>query len=486
MALLRHSGIYFLARILAGAAGFALIAAYTRLLSAQEFGELALAMAGVVFFSVLIVEGSMLAMLRSLPEHPAAARATALWGLILPAAALCCVAATIFLIAAPERWRLLLALCAGLLLASLLHQFQLASAQGTLRPGRYALIGGLESLLDMTLGISLVWLGYGVAGALLGTMLASLITVAINVRGWWVNWTFFDPVLARQMARFGLPLIAAALFGWLATFADRWLLGLFLGTGQAGLYAAGYDLQMNLLGVPLLVMALAGYPLTIGAYSERGVPAAQTQLRLLGTFIILIVLPEAVGVVMTGPLLVNIFLGEEFRPLTLSLLPILISATFLKALMLYMNYGYVLAGRTGLTLLAMASAAAVDIALNVILIPHYGAVGAAAAALIGFGAGFAISVIKMRGVFPFPLPDPAILSGGLIGAAAMAAWLWPFHHVTAWSAAFYVIPVAIVVYFGAVFLFLHFTGRKPLELLRGLWQSETNINAKPNPAFEGK
>jgi hypothetical protein len=32
MALLRHSGIYFLARILAGAAGFAIIAAYTRLL----------------------------------------------------------------------------------------------------------------------------------------------------------------------------------------------------------------------------------------------------------------------------------------------------------------------------------------------------------------------------------------------------------------------------------------------------------------------
>jgi hypothetical protein len=32
MALLRHSGIYFLARILAGGAGFAIIAAYTRLL----------------------------------------------------------------------------------------------------------------------------------------------------------------------------------------------------------------------------------------------------------------------------------------------------------------------------------------------------------------------------------------------------------------------------------------------------------------------
>ena len=59
--------------------------------------------------------------------------------------------------------------------------------------------------------------------------------------------------------------------------------------------------------------------------------------------------------------------------------------------------------------------------------------------------------------------------GALVGVAAMTAWLWPFHHVTEWSSAFYVIPIAMVIYFGSVFLFLHFTGRKPLDLVRGLW-----------------
>ena len=39
---------------------------------------------------------------------------------------------------------------------------------------------------------------------------------------------------------------------------------------KAGLYAAGYDLQMNMLGVPLAVMQLAGYPLAISALTERG------------------------------------------------------------------------------------------------------------------------------------------------------------------------------------------------------------------------
>ncbi|MGH6665811.1 MAG: lipopolysaccharide biosynthesis protein, partial [Pseudolabrys sp.] len=161
MALLRHSGIYFLARILAGAAGFAIIAAYTRLLSAQEFGELALALAGVNFFSGMLVYGVMQAMIRYLPAQSKQARATTLWGLILPMAALCCLAIVVFLIAAPDSWRVRLSFCAGLLLATTLHQFQLASAQGALRPGRYAWLGSLESLLDMAIGITLVWLGYG-------------------------------------------------------------------------------------------------------------------------------------------------------------------------------------------------------------------------------------------------------------------------------------------------------------------------------------
>lgn len=469
MALLRHSGIYFLARILSGAAAFVLIAAYTRLLSAQEFGELALALAGVGFFSVPIVDGLMLALLRFQPGHPLAARATMLWGFVLPAATLCGLAALGFLVAAPPHWRMPLVLCAGLLLAIVLHRFQLATAQGALRPGRYALLGSLESGLDMALGIGLVLLGYAVAGALLGTMLAALIAAAAFWRVWWIEREFFDAALARRMLRFGAPLAASALVLWLATFADRWLLGFFTGAEQAGLYAAGYDLLMNLVGVPMMVMQLVGYPLTVSALTQRGTKAAQEQLRLLGAFIVLVLLPEAVGIVMTGPLLVTILLGEEFRPLTLSLLPMLIGATFLKALMMYLNYGYFLAARTHLTLLSIAAAAAIDIALNLILIPHYGAWGSAVAAPIAFGIACVVAAVMMRRVFPFPLPDPAVLGAGLLGLGAMTAWLVPFYHTTEWTAAIYVIPVAVLVYIGTAFLSLHVAGRRPLAMVHGLW-----------------
>ena len=68
---------------------------------------------------------------------------------------------------------------------------------------------------------------------------------------------------------------------------------------------------------------------------------------------------------------------------------------------------------------------------------------------------------------------------GSIGLAAMGAWLLPFYHVTAWSTALYVIPVAMLIYFATVFLFLHLTGRKPRDLMLGLWSGEANNKAAP-------
>jgi O-antigen/teichoic acid export membrane protein len=468
MALLRHSGIYFAARILAGGASFAIIAAYTRLLDPHAFGELALAMGAIGFFALIIVEGPTLAMLRHLPGNPRAARATTLWGLILPAVAICCVASLVLLFAAPERWRVLFGLSGALLVVTLFHRFQLAAAQGGLQPGRYALLSGIESLLEVLFGVFLVWRGFGVGGALLGTTLAALAVVAVNWRGWWSGWKFFDRVLSTSMLRFGLPLIGSALFIWLATFVDRWLLAALVGTDEAGRYAAAYDLQMNMLGVPLAVIQLAGYPLAASALMTRGAQAAQVQLRHLGILIALIVLPEVVGIVMIAPLLVGVFLGEEFRPLTLALMPVLVGATFLKILMTYLNYGYFLAARTGLTLLSIGTAAAVNLLLNLVLIPQLGAWGAAWASLIGFAAGLAAALIKMKGVFPFPHPDPAMIAAALLGTAAMAAWLLPFYHATVWSTLLYVVPIAVLINFGAVFLYLYFIGRQPLDLIRQL------------------
>ena len=90
----------------------------------------------------------------------------------------------------------------------------------------------------------------------------------------------------------------------------------------------------------------------------------------------------------------------------------------------------------------------------------------------------------MRRVFPFPLPDPAVLAAGLIGVSAMAVWLAPFYHTIAWTAALYVIPVAVLIYFGSVFAILHLMGRKPLEMMRDVWKGDVSSEAPASGAID--
>jgi O-antigen/teichoic acid export membrane protein len=141
--------------------------------------------------------------------------------------------------------------------------------------------------------------------------------------------------------------------------------------------------------------------------------------------------------------------------------------------MAYMNYGYVLIARTNLVLFSIVVAAAANLILNLVLIPRYGAWGAAVASLLGFGAGFVVAAVKMPRVFSFPLPDPPMLLAAALGLIVMTAWLIPFYHVTIWFSALYVIPVAIVLFLGGAFLVLQVTGRNPTKLLRGLWREGT-------------
>lgn len=466
MRLVRHTAVYLTARAVAGIAAFAVIAAYTRALTPQEFGELTLAVTGVALLALVAMEGPQMALLRFLPTEPDRAQAGILWGVAVPIVVLCLVAAPASLVLVDDNPRGIVAICALYLAATILHRFQLTTVQARLQPRQYAIIGSAESVLEMAIGIALVQLGYGVIGALTGSVAALLLVVAARARLWWVSWSFFDGGLWRRMIRFALPLSAMALLGWLATFADRWLLLFYRDAPLAGSYAAAYDLPMNLLGVPLMVMLLAGYPLTISAYTASGVDAARVELRRLSGFVVLILFPATVGIVLVGPLLINIFLGEAFRPLALLLLPILSVANFMKSVLWYTNYGYVLALRSDLTLLLMAVTTAVNLALNLVLIPRYGATGSALAALVSFSVGAVASIATLRRVFPMPWPDPALIVSAMAGVCAMTPWLWLFYGATHWTAILYVIPVAVLLYGAAVLLVMQISGRKPLELLR--------------------
>jgi O-antigen/teichoic acid export membrane protein len=465
--MIRHIAIYLVARGLAGAAGLIGIAAYTRLYSTEDFGRLTLVLTGTALISLVLTTGPRTAMLRQLSDHPDAARATTLWGLIIPPLLLCIIGIVVAGILLPAYRELTAAGCA-LLIVNTLHEFQLATAQGHLRPWHYAMLGGGRAALGTIFGVLLVLAGYGVPGAVWGVVAGGLVTLLANARSWFMGWGGLDLRLLRPLIWFALPMGGSAALNWLNVFSDRWLLAFFHDLEAAGLYAAAFDLPFQAVTLLFSVVILAGDPLVMNAYARGGAKEAAPHLRQVVNAMLALMLPALVGLILAGPLLVTILVGEAYRATALELLPWLSLSMFVGGLTLYPTFSFKLTDRTDTLLIVTAASAAANLALNLVLIPRYGPLGAALSSLGAYVLRLTLLFVMGNRLLSVPLPDWRIVLATLAATLAMSAWLWNFYAITAPLAVLYVIPGAVALY-GVVLLWvLQLSGMR----LSSLWLVE--------------
>lgn len=82
--------------------------------------------------------------------------------------------------------------------------------------------------------------GMGYWALVIGTLVGQAAQVAIlwHLSHWRPKWTF-QPVVAKEMGRFGAWVGASGLLGWFYTCADSLIVGIYLGSHELGLYRTG-------------------------------------------------------------------------------------------------------------------------------------------------------------------------------------------------------------------------------------------------------
>src|SRR4051794_9938893 len=107
------------------------------------------------------------------------------------------------------------------------------------RPVAFAIATVANVLITIGATIALVvGLDKGATGAVVGNLLGTLVVyvVLLGYRRYQLGLTFDRPLL-REMNRFGLPLVPAALLLWVINFVDRLFIAHFNGQGEVGLYS---------------------------------------------------------------------------------------------------------------------------------------------------------------------------------------------------------------------------------------------------------
>lgn len=438
--LIRHSLLYFLVRAGTGVLAIATLAAFTRLLSPQEYGVYALGMAIATMVSAILFQWLSVAVSRFYPMHRdqpdiiLSSTARGFW-------AATAIAALLFLGALPfhEILGVEPALFGILFLTTVAlgrHTLalQLANAQGS--PMRFGLLSWVRSGGTLLIGFVLIHFGGGGPGALLGFLAGTLLAVIVfnpepRLR---MKPGGMDTQTSLAMFRYGFPLTLNFLAIVIVDVADRFMIGGLLGTAHVAPYAVAYDLVQQSIGPLMNILFLAAFPMIVHAMEAEGDEAARIRLRALGSGLVCIGLPATVGMGVLSSEISEVVFGSGYSQDAARIIPWLAAAILVGAFKSYfLDVAFQLRHATKHQGYIATLMAVVNVLLNLLLLPRYGVIGAAWATLSAFSVGALASWWIGRTIFSLPSPGKDLLECATACAVmAMAIYLLPASHGIIW------------------------------------------------------
>jgi len=271
-------------------------------------------------------------------------------------------------------------------------------------------------LAKAALVIGLVALGLSVRGAIIGSVLASVVGVAVT----WL-WSGVSlrhgTVATRKFVLFGLPLAGIALLRRTVQNMDLWFITRLLsGYNQAGYYGLAQYISRALMMLPVAVSG-AVFPTLTQAISQQDEARCCRLIRQSFRFALIIMVGAIAVLGSSMQELIVVVFGADFAPATYPTICLMFAA-LLFAVEFIARTVLVSAGKPTLCLAAFAPVVPINILLNYVLVTRYGMIGASLAttATAALAAGILITLVwrEFRALLPALTVLRTLLTGGLI------------------------------------------------------------------------
>jgi O-antigen/teichoic acid export membrane protein len=342
-----------------------------------------------------------------------------------------------------------------------------------LRLERRALIYSLLSISNLliTLVANFVLVGVlhlGLAGSLLATVCGYASVLICTVPLILLRATLrVRTDIARSVLTYGLPLIFNLFSYWVLQLSDRYLLSLFTSYAETARYAVAYTLAQGVslaMGPFTLAWPLASFEI---AKREDAAQIFKITFRWFSMFMLFATF---------GGSLVGGILLDGLFPLTYhsaaNIIPIVaLSVTFDAAYYVFMT-GANVTRKTWLAPIFTTTAALVNVAVNLVLIPFLGAMGAALSTLVAFVVYAAMAYVVNRRIYPIRFEIGKFIIALLLGAALYGGSVFlgrGFGTYAGWAISF-----CTLIFYGGCLALLGL-GSSRRSLLTGLKEVKTLI-----------
>ncbi len=430
----RASALYMLSNILPKISAVFLVPIYVRVLSAAEYGTIALLVTLVGLLTMVYRLGMDGSLMRLHFDSSADDRGGIYGTATLFTLGVAGVSTVVLAAAGPFLFGLFpgdipffpLGLLALLIaLVSSIGFVPSVFFRATRQASKFAAfnIGGFVLTSAMVVLLLVVW-RFGTAGVLFGQLIGGAILLVIAL---WVvlrlGRLHLDRKLLGEMLSLGLPLLPHAVSGWALRLMDRWLIGLFIGLPAAQALAAigTYSLGYQIGSVVTILMAsfnAAWAPYFYGIAERQAAPRLyrhMTTVVLAGVFVV------AVGLSATSREIVQVVARPGYEAAADVISVVALGAVFYAFYTMFVTIVFVAKRTRRLALLTTASVF-VNLVLNALLIPTLGVVGAAWATVGSYAFFAAVTYLYARRMYPMSVDGVRLFLTALLGiAVAMGA-----------------------------------------------------------------
>ena len=248
-----------------------------------------------------------------------------------------------------------------------------------------ASLSAVRWIARLVLILALVGAGFSVAGAILGTIGASVLEVIMARR--YIRPSIVGIPRVRPLWSIGLPLFTSSLCLSLYSRIDLFALKALGGTAEdAGLYGAAQNLSLlpSVFTIGFLPMLLS----TLSRLVSRGEAQAAKEIGTNALRGVLALLPIAAIVSGAAREIMTVFFGRDFGPAAMTLAP-LIFGSFAVIMIPVVTAIYTAEGKPGRALVLTVPLLPLAIAGHLLFIPRFGAIGAATVTAVVAVAGAA-------------------------------------------------------------------------------------------------
>lgn len=206
-----------------------------------------------------------------------------------------------------------------------------------------------------------------------------------------------DVPLLKRLMRFGLPTMPAELTLYSMSFIDMLIISRSIGYTEAGLYALAIKVAQS-INVLVRGFQLAFPPL---AYSIVDDDEARRAYSAVVTWFVVLMSLTITAIWLVAPWIVRIIADPSYFEAYKAVGPV-VAGTALYAIYMVLLVVLGRTGRTEFNFPATLAGVVANIALNLILVPIWGIVGAAVALVISYGIVLILMYIFTQRLFPVP------------------------------------------------------------------------------------